>query len=83
MFRQLIETRETRMREPVWQDPSHGDGGDEIQPEGRIFGPKVMIINEFAGSGGDAMPWYFRLAWASSLARRLGAVWSAARPRPS
>ncbi|MCS7315240.1 MAG: hypothetical protein NZ554_07200 [Bryobacteraceae bacterium] len=56
MFRQLIETRETRMREPVWQDPSHGDGGDEIQPEGRIFGPKVMIINEFAGSGGDAMP---------------------------
>ncbi len=25
-----------------------------------IFGPKVMIINEFAGSGGDAMPWLFR-----------------------
>ena len=21
-----------------------------------------MIINEFAGSGGDAMPWYFRQA---------------------
>src|SRR5262249_45775620 len=28
-------------------------------PEGAIFGPKAMIINEFAGSGGDAMPWYF------------------------
>jgi tricorn protease len=25
-----------------------------------IYGPKVMIINESAGSGGDAMPWYFR-----------------------
>src|SRR6516165_12802331 len=25
-----------------------------------IFGPKVMIINEMAGSGGDLMPWLFR-----------------------
>jgi tricorn protease len=31
-------------------------------PEASILGPKVMIINEFAGSGGDAMPWYFREA---------------------
>jgi len=31
-------------------------------PEGAIFGPKVMIINQSAGSGGDAMPWYFRKA---------------------
>jgi tricorn protease len=29
-------------------------------PQGGIFGPKVMITNEYAGSGGDAMPWYFR-----------------------
>jgi tricorn protease len=29
-------------------------------PGGAIFGPKAMIINELAGSGGDAMPWYFR-----------------------
>jgi tricorn protease len=36
------------------------DGADFVQPQGAIFGPKVMIINEFAGSGGDAMPWYFR-----------------------
>ena len=36
------------------------DGEDEVQPQGAIFGPKVMLINEFAGSGGDAMPWYFR-----------------------
>jgi tricorn protease len=38
------------------------DGEDEVQPQGAIFGPKVMIINEFAGSGGDAMPNYFRRA---------------------
>ncbi|MCK5058452.1 MAG: PD40 domain-containing protein [Candidatus Aminicenantes bacterium] len=38
------------------------DGEDEVQPQGAIFGPKVMLINEFAGSGGDAMPWYFKRA---------------------
>jgi tricorn protease len=27
-----------------------------------IYGPKVMIINESAGSGGDALPYYFRVA---------------------
>lgn len=31
-------------------------------PQASILGPKVMIINEYAGSGGDAMPWYFREA---------------------
>jgi tricorn protease len=29
-------------------------------PLASIFGPKVMITNEYAGSGGDAMPLYFR-----------------------
>jgi len=38
------------------------DGEDEVQPQGAIFGPKVMLVNEFAGSGGDAMPWYFKRA---------------------
>ncbi|HEV2387489.1 MAG TPA: PDZ domain-containing protein [Candidatus Acidoferrales bacterium] len=28
-------------------------------PEDAIFGPKAMIINQFSGSGGDALPWYF------------------------
>ncbi len=37
-----------------------------VQPQG-IFGPKVMIINERAGSGGDAMPWYFRRAGVGKL----------------
>ncbi|SPE39726.1 Peptidase S41 [Candidatus Sulfopaludibacter sp. SbA3] len=43
------------------------DGADWAQPQGAIFGPKVMITNEFAGSGGDAMPWYFRRAGAGKL----------------
>jgi len=29
-------------------------------PFGAVFGPKAMIINEYAGSGGDAIPYYFR-----------------------
>jgi tricorn protease len=28
-------------------------------PSAGIWGPKVMIINEMAGSGGDLMPWMF------------------------
>ncbi|HEY3044498.1 MAG TPA: PDZ domain-containing protein, partial [Vicinamibacterales bacterium] len=43
------------------------DGGDEVEPQGAIFGPKIMLINEFAGSGGDAMPWYFRRAGVGKL----------------
>ena len=43
------------------------DGADFLQPQGAIFGPKVMIINQFAGSGGDAMPWYFRRAGVGKL----------------
>ncbi len=41
-------------------------GMDPVQPQG-IFGPKVMIINERAGSGGDAMPWFFKRAGAGKL----------------
>lgn len=37
-------------------------GEDFTTPVGSIFGPKVMIINENAGSGGDLMPWMFRKA---------------------
>jgi tricorn protease len=36
------------------------DGTPFSTPEGGIFGPKVMITNEFAGSGGDMLPWLFR-----------------------
>jgi tricorn protease len=36
------------------------DGAPFSTPEGGIFGPKVMLTNEFAGSGGDMLPWLFR-----------------------
>lgn len=35
------------------------EGGNFASPNASIFGPKVMIINELAGSGGDAMPLFF------------------------
>jgi tricorn protease len=38
------------------------DGEDMTTPVSLILGPKAMIINEYAGSGGDAMPWHFRQA---------------------
>jgi tricorn protease len=38
------------------------DGDDMTTPVSLITGPKAMIINEYAGSGGDAMPWHFRQA---------------------
>jgi tricorn protease len=37
-----------------------GDRYPFTSPEAGIWGPKVMIINEMAGSGGDLMPWMFR-----------------------
>ena len=43
------------------------DGEDEPEPQGAIYGPKVMLINEFAGSGGDAMPYYFKAAGVGPL----------------
>ena len=36
------------------------EGADFTHPFASIYGPKAMIINEFAGSGGDALPWMFR-----------------------
>jgi tricorn protease len=38
------------------------EGEDVTDPAGAIFGPKAMLINQSAGSGGDLMPWYFRKA---------------------
>jgi tricorn protease len=35
-------------------------GADIKTPGGAIFGPKVMLIDETAGSGGDLLPWMFR-----------------------
>lgn len=43
------------------------EGQDITDPSQAIYGPKVMIVNQFAGSGGDAMPWYFRKAGVGTL----------------
>lgn len=37
-------------------------GAIEHTPNAGIYGPKVMIANEFSGSGGDALPWLFKHA---------------------
>lgn len=36
------------------------DGKDWPTPGAAIYGPKVMLVNEFAGSGGDMFPWLFK-----------------------
>jgi tricorn protease len=43
------------------------DGKDYVTPGSAIYGPKAMITNEFAGSGGDALPYYFRKAGVGPL----------------
>ena len=40
----------------AWRYMDH----DVKVPAGAIHGPKAMLINAMAGSGGDAMPWYFK-----------------------
>jgi tricorn protease len=43
------------------------EGADMTTPMSAIFGPKVMLINEAAGSGGDALPYLFRQAKVGKL----------------
>ena len=39
-----------------WYTP---DGKVMTEPGMGIFGPKAMLINQYAGSGGDLIPWFF------------------------
>jgi tricorn protease len=48
-----------------WWSPRYG--AIYRTPAAAIYGPKVMIINEFAGSGGDMMPWMFRATKTGTL----------------
>lgn len=43
------------------------DGNTFFSPIAGVYGPKVMVVNESAGSGGDALPFYFKL-------RKLGPI---------
>ncbi len=46
------------------------DGKSFTTPGNGIFGPKAMIINENAGSGGDMMPYMFRFKGLGKLVGR-------------
>jgi tricorn protease len=48
------------LRRPFAAYFTQREGDDFAMPTAAIFGPKAMLINEFAGSGGDYMPWAFR-----------------------
>jgi tricorn protease len=48
------------MRRPLLNYWHTREGATFTSPFAAIFGPKAMIINEFAGSGGDYLPWAFR-----------------------
>jgi tricorn protease len=50
------------LRRPLMSKVVTREGHDWSSPSEAIYGPKVMMINEMSGSGGDALPWYFRKA---------------------
>lgn len=49
-----------KLRRPLLNLIAPREGKDVPWPPVAIYGPKVMLINEYAGSGGDAFPWYFK-----------------------
>ena len=51
-----------RLRRTTLSYWSTRDGHDFRTPATAIDGPKCILINQYAGSGGDAFPYYFRLA---------------------
>lgn len=55
------------LRRPIMSKVVTREGHDWSSPSEAIYGPKVMIINEMSGSGGDALPWYFRKAGIGQL----------------
>ncbi|MBZ5680789.1 MAG: PDZ domain-containing protein [Acidobacteriia bacterium] len=59
---QLADYIIDHLRRPLMSKVVTREGHDWSSPSEAIYGPKVMIINEMAGSGGDALPWYFRKA---------------------
>ena len=55
------------LRRPLISYASSREGEDVTLPLGAIFGPRAMLINEMAGSGGDELPHYFRATKAGPL----------------
>jgi tricorn protease len=64
------------LRRPLLSYVHMREGQDITTPVEEIFGPKVMIINDAAASGGDILPWMFRKAGIGPLigTRTLGAA---------
>jgi tricorn protease len=50
------------LRQPVRNYATTREGADQAFPTSAVPGPKVMLINEQAGSGGDYLPYAFRQA---------------------
>lgn len=51
---QYLERRPMSLIVTRWIPP-------HVAPAMAVYGPKVMLINQFSGSGGDALPWYFKM----------------------
>jgi tricorn protease len=47
------------LKRPLLMAAMSREGKDSVIPR-VIYGPKVMLINQYAGSGGDALPWMFK-----------------------
>ncbi len=59
---QLADYIVDALHRPPMSRVASREGDDYTEPVSSIYGPKAMVINQFAGSGGDALPWYFRKA---------------------
>jgi tricorn protease len=56
------------LNKPVRMLVARREGGEDLpEPDEAIQGPKVMLINEMSGSGGDALPWMFHTSKAGTL----------------
>lgn len=57
---QLADYIVDQLKRPLRNCAVSREGEPFCSPLAQIYGPKTMIINEMAGSGGDALPWMFR-----------------------
>jgi tricorn protease len=53
----MVDLMVRRMRAAITNEVP---GGKPMRLPGGILGPKVLLVNELAGSGGDFFPWAFR-----------------------
>ncbi|HSC55420.1 MAG TPA: PDZ domain-containing protein [Phnomibacter sp.] len=64
---QLADYYIDMLKKPVQSYWSYRYGKDQKAPSASIQGPKVMLIDETAGSGGDYLPYLFRQAKLGTL----------------